>query len=159
MFQTAKNALNNGRSIGVENETGMVFQLADGIIQSCDLVAERLLGYSAKQLVDDDADSRDFITFVLEQAGAIVTPVASAIEALQAIEQSVFDLVVSDIGMPEIDGYALIQQIRALEPARLVPAIAAGFQAHIAKPVDPNAVIPIVVQFTKTPSARERSLD
>lgn len=122
-------------------------------------------------VVDDDADSRDFITFVLEQAGAIVTAVASGIEALQAIEQSVPDLVVSDIGMPQMDGYALIQQIRALEPARLVPAIAlsayagevdqqqaivAGFQAHIAKPVDLNAVITLVVQFTKKTSARER---
>ncbi|MGI2908499.1 PAS domain S-box protein [Tolypothrix sp. VBCCA 56010] len=125
-------------------------------------------------VVDDDADSRDFITFVLEQAGAIVTAVASAIEALQAFKQSVFDLVVSDIGMPEMDGYALIQQIRALEPARLVPAIAltayageidqqqaiaAGFQAHIAKPVDPNAAIAIVVQFTKRLNAKERSPD
>jgi PAS domain S-box-containing protein len=125
-------------------------------------------------VVDDDADSRDFITFVLEQAGAIVTPVASGIEALQAIEQSVFDLVVSDIGMPEMDGYALIQQIRALKPKRQIPAIAltayageidqqqaiaAGFQAHIAKPVDPNAAIAIVVQFTKRANAKERSPD
>nr|WP_201280670.1 PAS domain S-box protein [Hassalia byssoidea] len=125
-------------------------------------------------VVDDDADSRDFITFVLEQAGAIVTAVASGIEALQAVEQSVFDLVVSDIGMPEMDGYTLIQQIRALKPKRQVPAIAltayageidqqqaysAGFQAHIAKPVDPNAVIAIVVQFTKRLNAKERSLD
>lgn len=122
-------------------------------------------------VVDDDADSRDFITFVLEQAGAIVTAVGSGIEALQAINQCVFDLVVSDIGMPEMDGYALIQQIRALEPKREVPAIAltayageidqqqaiaAGFQAHIAKPVDPNAVIAIVVQFAKTPNASDR---
>lgn len=115
-------------------------------------------------VVDDDADSRDLIAFVLEQAGAIVTPVASGIEALLAIEQSVPDLVVSDIGMPEMDGYALIQEIRALGSARLVPAIAltayageidqrqaiaAGFQAHIPKPVDPDAVIAIVVQLTK----------
>jgi PAS domain S-box-containing protein len=125
-------------------------------------------------VVDDDADSRDFIMFVLEQAGAIVTAVASGIEALQAFEQSVFDLVVSDIGMPEMDGYTLIQQIRALKPKRQVPAIAltayageidqqqaiaAGFQAHIAKPVDPNAVIAIVVQFTKRANAKERSPD
>lgn len=122
-------------------------------------------------VVDDDTDSRDFITFVLEQAGAIVTAVASGIEALQAIEQSVPDLVISDIGMPQMDGYALIQQIREGEPKRLVPAIAltayageidqqqaivAGFQAHIAKPVDPNTIIANVVQFTNRPSTRER---
>ena len=125
-------------------------------------------------MVDDDTDSRDFITFVLEQAGAIVTAVASGIEALQAIKQSVPDLVISDIGMPQMDGYALIQQIREGEPKRLVPAIAltayageidqqqaivAGFQAHIAKPVDLNAVIALVVQFTKRPNARERLSD
>ncbi|NHC36791.1 PAS domain S-box protein [Scytonema millei] len=104
-------------------------------------------------VVDDEPDSREFVAFVLEQAGAIVTSVASGIEALQAIEQSVPDLIVSDIGMPDLDGYMLMRQIRTLEQARHVPAIAltayageldkqqaiaAGFGQHIPKPVEPE---------------------
>ncbi|MBW4540727.1 MAG: PAS domain S-box protein [Myxacorys chilensis ATA2-1-KO14] len=110
-------------------------------------------------VVDDEADSRDFVVFVLEQANAIVTSVSSGIEALQFIEQAIPDLVVSDIGMPEMDGYMLMQRVRSLdslEPARQVPAIAltayagefdrqqaiaAGFQQHIPKPVDPDKLL------------------
>lgn len=116
-------------------------------------------------VVDDELDSRDFVAFVLEQANAIVTSVSSGIEALQMIEQSVPDLVVSDIGMPDMDGYMLLQQIRLCEQARKVPAIALtayagesdrtlalaplpvgdgfadGFQQHIPKPVDPEKLV------------------
>ena len=99
-------------------------------------------------VVDDEIDSLDLVGFVLEQAGAIVTASSSAIEALQSIKQSVPHLIVSDIGMPDINGYALMQQIRAIEQARQVPvialtayaresdrqqAIAAGFQQHLSK--------------------------
>jgi PAS domain S-box-containing protein len=105
-------------------------------------------------LVDDEPDSREFVSFVLEEVGASVTSVASGIEALQKIEQLQFDLIISDIGMPEIDGYMLIQQIRALGytlPAIALTAyaseydqqqaLAAGFQQHIAKPIDPEMLI------------------
>ncbi|MBW4615947.1 MAG: response regulator [Desmonostoc vinosum HA7617-LM4] len=66
-------------------------------------------------VVDDDHDTREFLCFVLEQFGAIATSAASAFEALQLLEQSQPDILLSDIGMPEMDGYMLIQQIRALE--------------------------------------------
>ncbi|MBW4467025.1 MAG: response regulator [Pegethrix bostrychoides GSE-TBD4-15B] len=107
-------------------------------------------------VVDDEPDSREFIAFALEQAGAIVTHFASGIEALQAVEHSTPDLIVSDIGMPEMDGYMLMQQIRTLEASKHLPAIAltayagefdrqqalkAGFQRHIAKPVEPTALV------------------
>lgn len=107
-------------------------------------------------VVDDELDSRDFIAFVLEQAGAIVTSIASGIEALQAVEQAIPELIVSDIGMPEMDGYMLLQQIRTLEQFKQIPAIAltayageydrqqaiaAGFQQHIPKPVDPESLV------------------
>ncbi|NMG20264.1 hypothetical protein DP116_12665 [Brasilonema bromeliae SPC951] len=123
-------------------------------------------------VVDDEADSRQFIAFILEQANAIVTTVGSGIDALQAFSQSIPDIVVSDIGMPEMDGYMLMRQIRALpvEQGGQVPAIAltayaaeldqqrairmiasalcaiaAGFLHHIAKPIDPDVVLAIVV--------------
>ncbi|MBW4664575.1 MAG: PAS domain S-box protein [Chroococcus sp. CMT-3BRIN-NPC107] len=63
-------------------------------------------------VVDDEADSREFLVFVLEQAKAIVTSVASGIDALQAISQLTPDLIISDIGMSEMDGYMLMRQIR-----------------------------------------------
>ena len=110
-------------------------------------------------VVDDEADSREIVTFVLEQAGAIVTSVSSGIEALQVIERSIPALIVSDIGMPEMDGYMLLQQVRTLEQVRQVPAIAltayageldrqqaiqAGFQKHLSKPIEPNELINVI---------------
>ncbi|MBW4467024.1 MAG: response regulator [Pegethrix bostrychoides GSE-TBD4-15B] len=107
-------------------------------------------------VVDDEPDSREFAVFVLEQAGAIVTSFSSGIDALQIIEQAVPDLIVSDIGMPEMDGYMLMQQVRRLEQGRAVLAIAltayagefdrqralqAGFHQHITKPVEPAALV------------------
>ncbi|WP_414513355.1 AAA family ATPase [Nostoc sp. PCC 9305] len=109
-------------------------------------------------VVDDDADMRDFLPFMLEQYGATVTAVASAIEALTALSQSQPNLIISDIGMPEMDGYMLMRQIRSLEPEQggTIPAIAltayageidrqqaiaVGFQQHISKPVDPEELV------------------
>ncbi|MCC5621881.1 AAA family ATPase, partial [Nostoc sp. CHAB 5715] len=109
-------------------------------------------------VVDDDADMREFLPFMLEQYGATVTAVASAIEALTALSQSQPNLLISDIGMPEMDGYMLIRQIRSLQPEQggtitaialtayageidHQQAIAAGFQQHISKPVDPEELV------------------
>ncbi len=105
-------------------------------------------------VVDDDTDTRDLITFTLEQYGATVIAFASASVALNALPQEKPDLLVSDIGMPEMDGYMLIRQVRTLpEQIATIPAIAltayagetnqeqvlaAGFQMHIAKPVEPD---------------------
>ena len=112
-------------------------------------------------VVDDEIDSREMTAFVLEQAGAVVTIAASGAEALASIRQQMPDLIVSDIGMPEMDGYTLMQQIRAL-PAEeggevlaialtayagevdLKRAIAVGFQQHVAKPIDPEELVKIV---------------
>ncbi|MFL9453547.1 ATP-binding protein [Tolypothrix bouteillei VB521301_2] len=104
-------------------------------------------------LVDDEPDARDFLTVSLEHYGAIVTAVPSAKEALAAIAQFQPDILLSDIGMPEVNGYMLMRQVRTLPPERggQIPAIAitayagefdrkqalqAGFQAHISKPID-----------------------
>ncbi|MBG1244373.1 ATP-binding protein [Nostoc sp. NZL] len=115
-------------------------------------------------IVDDDVDIRDFLGFALEQAGAEVTIAASAIEALQAVEQSPPDILLSDIGMPEMDGYMLIRQIRAMPPQQggqilalalsayagevnRQQALAAGFQQHLAKPIDPDALIAVILDI------------
>ncbi|MBD2082889.1 PAS domain S-box protein [Leptolyngbya sp. FACHB-17] len=107
-------------------------------------------------VVDDEADSREFVAFVLEQAGAIVTTVSSGIEALQALPKVSPDLIVSDIGMPEMDGYMLMRQIHARLEGKQIPAIAltayagevdkqqaiaAGFQRHFSKPIDPEEIM------------------
>ncbi len=69
-------------------------------------------------LVDDEPDTREFQAFVLEQSGATVTAVASGLEALQALDRFMPDLLVSDIGMADMDGYMLMQQIRSREALR-----------------------------------------
>ncbi|UBF23819.1 response regulator [Kovacikia minuta CCNUW1] len=108
--------------------------------------------------VDDDRDSRELISFLLEQHGAKVIEVASASEALHSLEQAEFDLLISDVGMPDMDGYTLVQEVRtkASERSRTIPAIAltayageidqqqalaAGFQQHITKPVEPETLM------------------
>ncbi|MBD2129315.1 PAS domain S-box protein [Microcoleus sp. ZQ-A2] len=117
-------------------------------------------------VVDDDVDSREFVTFALEECGAVVTAVASAGEALAALALLKPDLLVSDIGMPEKDGYMLMREIRAMSPEQggQIPAIAltayagesdckqavsAGFQRHLAKPVEPVELITMVATLIR----------
>jgi len=121
-------------------------------------------------LVDDDTDTREFVAFVLEQAGAKVVATSCATEALTALTQSQPDVLVSDIGMPEIDGYMLIRQIRALsaEQGGKIPAIAltayageinqqqalaAGFEQHLSKPVEPEKLISTIVNLVRKTSS------
>ncbi|MEH2260394.1 hybrid sensor histidine kinase/response regulator [Nostoc sp.] len=109
-------------------------------------------------LVDDDTDTREFEAFLLEQNGAKVTAVASGLEALQVLDSFIPDVIVSDIGMADMDGYILIGQIRSRPPNQggTIPAIAltayaadidqqkaltAGFQAHITKPLEPEELV------------------
>ncbi|HEY9906165.1 MAG TPA: ATP-binding protein, partial [Thermosynechococcaceae cyanobacterium] len=135
-------------------------------------------------LVDDEPDSREFGAFLLEQSGATVTAVASGAEALQVLEQLSPDVLVSDIGMPGLDGYMLLQQIRTREASRSnprsldlggampafsearLPAIAltayaaeidqqralqAGFQKHITKPIQPEALVQAIASLLEHP--------
>jgi PAS domain S-box-containing protein len=113
-------------------------------------------------VVDDDADSCQFLAFLLEQEGAIVIPVSSALEALDQFEQSAPDILVSDIGMPEIDGVMLIQQVRERSPIPAIAltayageanrqrAIAAGFQWQLSKPIDPTELTTVVARLLQT---------
>jgi PAS domain S-box-containing protein len=117
-------------------------------------------------VVDDDSDTREFLTFMLEKYGATVFAVASAQAALDAIAAIQPDLLLSDIGMAHVDGYELIRQIRALAPDRggQIPAIAltahasehdqqlarsAGFHQHIAKPVEPGILVGAIVALVR----------
>lgn len=115
-------------------------------------------------IVDDETDALDLISVELAQHGAKVTGVTSAEEALEALEQSEFDLLISDIGMPKVDGYDLIRQIRKQEQGKekRIPAVAltayarvqdrmrailAGFSTHIAKPVEANELVTVVASL------------
>ncbi|HEY9763785.1 MAG TPA: PAS domain-containing protein, partial [Trichocoleus sp.] len=108
-------------------------------------------------VIDDEVDTRDYLSAVLEQAGATVTLAESAYQALQILKELSPDVLVSDIGMPEMDGYMLIQEIRKQGndiPALAITAYAgeldrhraleAGFQRHVAKPVEPELLIQMV---------------
>ena len=116
-------------------------------------------------LVDDDTDGREMLTFMLEQNGVQVKAAASADEALQTFVEWRPDILVSDIGMPEEDGYSLICKVRALPPEQggTVPAAAltgyvshedylkalsAGYHTHIKKPVEPEELIAVVASLT-----------
>jgi len=118
-------------------------------------------------IVDDNADSRDFFSFVLEDFGAIVTTVGSGDEALQVLTQSKPDILISDIGMPEMNGYMLMEEVRSLEAevgVKKIPAIAltayageinqqqaikAGFQQHIVKPVSPEELLTAISNLVR----------
>lgn len=118
-----------------------------------DLPTDSLLGVHVL-VVDDDRDSRALLRTVLEYCGALVTVTASARDAIGALRRVVPDVLVSDIAMPDKDGYWLIRQIRALpkDHGGAMPAVAitafreahtperalsAGYQAHLTKPIDP----------------------
>jgi PAS domain S-box-containing protein len=115
-------------------------------------------------VVDDDTDSRDFLVFALEDFGAIATAVSCASSALEVLTTFQPDVLISDIGMPQVDGYSLMRQIRALPPEQGgdIPAIAltayagdrdrslalaAGFQRHLSKPVMPDHLANVVAEL------------
>ncbi len=109
-------------------------------------------------IVDDEPDTRELLAFVLSKCEMHVTQAASAARAIAALEQERFDVLISDIGMPEEDGMSLLRRVRRL-PASLggkIPALAltayaraedrnatlkAGFQMHLAKPIEPTDLL------------------
>jgi len=113
-------------------------------------------------LVEDDDDTRELLRLALERAGAAVDAVASAKEARREIMDDAHDVVISDIRMPEEDGYSLIQSLRNAgisTPAIALTALArredadaaraAGFQLHIAKPIDTAGLIDAVSRLVQ----------
>jgi signal transduction histidine kinase len=119
-------------------------------------------------VVDDDEDSRQLLSLVLEEKGASVTTAQSAEEALGKIEEDRPDVLLSDIGMPGVDGYALIGRIRSelsdrcsrtpaialtayARPEDGERAISAGFQAHLAKPIDALELTALIASLARAP--------
>ncbi len=122
--------------------------------------------------VDDDRDTLEMLSLFLRRAGAEVASAASAAAALEVLERFRPDVLVADIGMPEVDGYELLRRVRALPPERggLTPAVAltayagesdrtralrSGFQAHLPKPVEPDALISTVSNLAGTAAPSE----
>ena len=116
-------------------------------------------------VVDDDADTCEMLRFVLEQCGGVVTTVADAESAIEAFQATRPTIMISDIGLPEVDGYELLRRIRDEERqtgrktpavaltafARIedrVKALAAGYQMHVAKPVEPGELLTIVASLS-----------
>jgi PAS domain S-box-containing protein len=124
------------------------FEAADGPdLRGADLRGLRVL------VVEDESDTRDILDVLLRESGADVQAVPDAEAAMEAMKSRPPDVLISDIGMPEMDGYDLIRQVRRLSPdaGGRVPAIAltafahgsdhrealrAGYDRHLAKPVD-----------------------
>ena len=112
-------------------------------------------------VVDDDADTCEMIRFVLEQCGGVVTTVADAESAIEAFQATRPTIMISDIGLPEVDGYELLRRIRDEERqtgrktpavaltafARIedrVKALAAGYQMHVARAAHPAEAFPLL---------------
>jgi PAS domain S-box-containing protein len=122
-------------------------------------------------LVEDDVDAAQFVKQLLETYGATVVLATSAHEALDVIEPTRPDILISDIGLPEMDGYQLLEQLRRKESVdrASMPAIAltafarsedrtrallAGYQAHLAKPIESTELIATVASFAELVTAR-----
>jgi CheY-like chemotaxis protein len=120
-------------------------------------------------VVDDEVDTLELLRMMLESWGAEVATASSVHEALLLLQRVQPDILISDIGMPEEDGYALIRNLRALpvEKGGKIPAVgltayastedrarvlAAGFQKHLAKPVEPADLVEAIANLAKNVS-------
>ncbi|HEX8070700.1 MAG TPA: PAS domain S-box protein [Pyrinomonadaceae bacterium] len=123
-------------------------------------------------VVDDEPDALLLLTTIIEQRGARVVAVTSAAEALTALKEFQPDVLVSDIGLPGVDGYALMRQVRALDAQAggRVPAVAltayareedrlrallAGYQVHLAKPINPAELLVVLSGLAGVTTARK----
>lgn len=152
------------RAVGIEgNQTELYAASTIGKLET-----HRLLAGVRIVVVDDEADARDLVATVFEQEGAHVQTASSANEAFHTVAESrpLVDLIVSDISMPIDDGYSLILRIRNLpaEQGGTIPAIAltafgrvedriralnAGFQMHLAKPVEPAELVLVAANLAR----------
>jgi CheY-like chemotaxis protein len=131
----------------------------------CPPYAPRLDGVRVL-IVDDDADAMELVRRVLKDCGALVTTAVSGAQGLKLLLQECPDVVLADIGMPEMDGYHFVKQVRGLEleRARNTPVVAltalarsedrrramlAGFDLHVAKPVEPAELVAVVGRLAR----------
>jgi PAS domain S-box-containing protein len=125
-------------------------------------------------IIEDEPDTREFLERFLTTYGAAVVAVSTATEALARLPVCEADILISDIGLPDMDGYDLMQQVRRMEPQTCgaIPAIAltayartedrtrafrAGYQAHLAKPVEPAELVATIVSFAELIDAQGRN--
>jgi PAS domain S-box-containing protein len=123
-------------------------------------------------VVDDDDDAREMLVAALNSYGAEVITAAGALKALDALASEKIDVLVSDINMPEIDGYELIRRVRAMKPEQggRIPAVAltayaraedrlralkSGYQTHMPKPVEPAELEVVVATLAKSFKGRD----
>jgi signal transduction histidine kinase/DNA-binding response OmpR family regulator len=138
------------------------------------LSPDRLTGLSVL-VVDDEADAREIVSEVLRRAGATVRSAGSSQEAIESFDRDRPDVLLSDIAMPDEDGYSLIQRLRrhANGSAAKLPAIAltayareedraralaAGFQLHLSKPAGPHDLVDAVARLAGDLSQQQASL-
>jgi len=123
-------------------------------------------------LVEDDDDSRQMLTNTLEYYGVHVVAVSSASEALHTLDTQQVDVLLSDLRLPEKNGFALIHELRLrTDPVAMIPAasitasrltedrhhaLAAGYQVHMEKPVDPDDLVSTVLTLAATPRENDR---
>ncbi|MEP0855240.1 response regulator [Trichocoleus sp. DQ-U1] len=155
----------------IKSEAKKLTMEEDVLLGSESSVGSALLDGVRVLVVDDDTDTREFLTFMLEQYGAEAIAAASAQEAFERIPQVRPDVLVSDIGMPDEDGYSLLGKVRKLDASQggETPAIAltayareedrtqalsAGFQMHLAKPVEPDELANVVAKLAASTSNR-----
>ena len=115
-------------------------------------------------VVDDSRETAEMLSKLLQMEGAFVQTARSGLEALELARRGTFDLVISDISMPEMDGYQLLKELRALPPMHKVPALALtgygrttdvdrarreGFAGHFTKPLDIDKLLETVKRLTE----------
>ena len=120
-------------------------------------------------VVDDNPDIREMLAMFLQYSGYEVATASSAAAAVRTARAKLFDVVISDIGMPEMNGYELAQTLRALPEYQVVPlvavtgfamyddhdrAIQAGFNAHLSKPIDPVMLVQLMDRLRGRKSPR-----
>lgn len=130
------------------------------------LEAEPILENLNLLIVDDAPDAREMMRILLENYGARVTKASSAADALEKLQENDFDILISDVEMPDVNGYSLIQKIRAAtdsdfhkigaialtahaRTADRMQALSAGFDSHVAKPFEPAELVAVIAGLAR----------
>ncbi|HYH45913.1 MAG TPA: ATP-binding protein, partial [Thermoanaerobaculia bacterium] len=174
---TLRLPLTNVHPSGVESKDGQarIHPRAEPLVPVTPACDEPPLTGLRVLVVEDEPDSRHLIERILTACGAAVTGAASVEEALLQLEEARPNVLISDIGMPGRDGYELMREVRSRgRTAKDLPAVAltafarsedrrrallAGFQVHIAKPVDPSELVALIASLTGRTGAAEPPAD
>ncbi|WP_174260032.1 ATP-binding protein [Myxococcus xanthus] len=136
-----------------------------GPLQEQDIPCPPQLASLQVLVVDDEEDTRELLRSIIETCGGIVTTASSSEDALAELRKASFDVLVSDVGMPEEDGYRFIARVRALpeEQGGGIPAVAltaytrmedrtrallAGFTTHVPKPIEPVELMAVIASMS-----------